>query len=71
LKYWKFDLTLCGVWTAATIALAFILNSQDGKEQRAWFSGTVTLNTIISILSMIIRSALIIPVTEALTEQKW
>jgi hypothetical protein len=51
LGIWKYDLLLS---FAAMTALICLLSTQDGKRQRTWADGTLTLNTAISILSTII-----------------
>jgi hypothetical protein len=71
LSIWKYDLLLCVLSFAAITALICLLSTQDGKRQRTWANGTLTLNTAISILSTIIRSSVVVPIAAALTQQKW
>ncbi|PSN72495.1 hypothetical protein BS50DRAFT_569977 [Corynespora cassiicola Philippines] len=71
LGIWKYDILLCCVSIAATVGLVVVLALHDGKAQKDWSGGVITLNTVIAVLATVIRASLIVPVAAAITQGKW
>lgn len=67
----KLDLLLCFVSLAAMGALGALLWYEDGKAQSEWKHGYLTLNALVSTLATIARTALIVPVATAISQDKW
>ena len=72
-QWWTWEIAAACVSIGATIALIVILKNADQQQQRPWNIGNtqLTLNTVIAIISIIIRASLLVMVAGALNQSPW
>ena len=71
--WWAWEVLATTISIAATISLIVVLSQADGRLQKSWTFGAaqLTINTIIALLSTVIRAALLIAVAGALNQSMW
>ena len=70
-KWWPFELLATFLSTASFLSLIVVLRKFDGSSHTTWRRGLLTLNGLVAILSTVTRTALMVPVAEALSQMKW
>lgn len=77
-KLWLFEIIALFISLIALIAIVIILRVTEGKRVPTWQikpkhtkALTVTINSVISIFSTIVKSTVLIPVIAAMGELKW
>ena len=72
--WWLPELLSALVGIVVIVALCVVLKKYDGKETPGGTVVTgvnITLNTLVSILSTIGKAALLLPVSECISQSKW
>ena len=71
--WWLWEVAAAIVLIVATIALIVVLKTADQQQQRPWLVGNtqLTLNTVIAIVSIIMRASLLVMVGGALNQSPW
>jgi hypothetical protein len=67
---WWLELLALIAGIGAFIAIAVILTTYNGQQQPDWKWG-LNLNTVIAILSTLLRSSMLVVVGEAISQLKW
>ena len=72
-EWWMWEFLAMVVSIGAIIALIVVLKDADQQQQQPWMIGNtqLTLNTVISIISTIIRASLLVMVSGALNQSPW
>jgi len=73
-NWWLVELLSILLGIAAIVALCLVLRKYDGKpvpRTNTVFGVNITLNTLVSILSTISRAALLLSVSECISQLKW
>ncbi|KAF2723535.1 hypothetical protein K431DRAFT_344753 [Polychaeton citri CBS 116435] len=66
---WRWELLSLSISLACILATIALLSNYDGKEVPSWHG--FTLNCVVSVLAVVPKAALILPVAEALSQLKW
>ena len=71
--WWAWKVLATAIPIAATLSLIIVLSQADGRVQKYWTYGAAQLpiNTIVALLSTVIRAALLVAVTGALSQSLW
>lgn len=71
--WWAWEYAGAIVSIAATIALVVVLREADQQQQRPWMIGStqLTLNTVVAIISTVIRASLLVMTAGALNQGLW
>ena len=71
--WWAWEVLATAISITATISLIIVLSQADGRLQKSWTFGAaqLTINTIVALLSTVIRAALLGAVTGALNQSLW
>ncbi|KAG9191159.1 hypothetical protein G6011_09247 [Alternaria panax] len=70
LNAWVFETTSFGVASAMFTAVVIILMAFRGRQNPSWNFG-ITLNTVISVASMVFRIGLMVPVASCISQLNW
>ncbi|KAF4556816.1 Hypothetical protein D9617_1g086980 [Elsinoe fawcettii] len=70
-KWWLWEVSGLLVAFGCYIAIVVILAQTDDTLVSDWSSTVFTLNSLIALLSTIMRTALMVPVASAIGQQKW
>lgn len=78
-KWWLFEFFAWFLGTIGLIAIVIILRTTEGKPTPNWYIKskyssvklTVTINSVISLFSTLIKSTLLIPVIAGMSQLKW
>jgi hypothetical protein len=70
LRGWFWELISAIISLAALFGLLIILHKYNGRPQEEW-TYKISINTLISVLSTIIRVSSLVPVAEGLSQLKW
>lgn len=70
---WAWDVLATAISIAATIFLIIMLSQPNRHLQRSWTFGAaqLTINTIVALLSTVIRAILLVALTAALRQCLW
>ena len=71
--WWAWEVGAAIVSVAASIALIVLLKEADQQQQHSWEIGSteLTLNTVVAVLSTVIRAALLVMVEGCLSQGSW
>ncbi len=69
--WWGFELAAIALSCMAFAALTVVLQTFDGQPQQAWPYNHLTLNGLVALLSTFTRTALLVPVAAAISQEKW
>lgn len=69
-KFWIWELGSLLLSTLCVVAILILMLQFDGQPIPSWGYG-ITINGVISVLAVIAKSALILPVAEAISQLKW
>lgn len=70
-SWWLFELLASALSMLGLGALVAVLLYYDGKPQTAWTPRIFALNGLVAALATVTRAALMVPVVEALSQEKW
>lgn len=72
-NWWAWEISAAVVSVGASAALITVLAKANGRQQQFWNIGStqLTLNTVVAILSTVIRAALLVTVAGALNQSPW
>ncbi|CEJ83115.1 hypothetical protein VHEMI03142 [[Torrubiella] hemipterigena] len=70
LRIWKWELISLLVSYLSFMSIIAVLAAFQGKLLSSW-SGLISINAIIAILATIFKAALVLPVTEGISQLKW
>jgi hypothetical protein len=70
LTRWWPEFLSCLVSFACLVALVLVLRAYDGQPLPTW-SGGITLNTVVALLSTVCRTLFVIAASQALSQAKW
>ncbi|KAK5658337.1 hypothetical protein OQA88_2313 [Cercophora sp. LCS_1] len=70
LKPWAFEVLVLGIALGSFAAIIVVLWLFNGEESPAW-RYSINLNSLVAILSTVLRAALMIPVAESISQMKW
>ena len=70
LKSWWSEILCCLISIACLVALGLVLRAYDGQLLPAW-SGGITLNTVVALLSTVCRTMFVLAASQALSQAKW
>ncbi|KAK4231687.1 hypothetical protein QBC38DRAFT_465306 [Podospora fimiseda] len=68
--YWKWEIVTVWIAIAVIIAIFVILDKFDGRSTSEWV-WKINLNTLTAILATILRAALMYPVAQIISQEKW
>ncbi|KAF2148831.1 hypothetical protein K461DRAFT_297322 [Myriangium duriaei CBS 260.36] len=71
---WSMEILSALFGTVLLVTLAIVLRYYDGKpppQLGSAFGSALTLNTIVSLITTIAKAALLLPVAECVSQQKW
>lgn len=71
--WWAWEYAGALVSIGATIFLVVVLREADQQQQRPWMIGRtqLTLNTVVAIISTVIRASLLVMTAGALNQASW
>ncbi|PVH92340.1 hypothetical protein DM02DRAFT_700264 [Periconia macrospinosa] len=69
-RSWKWELLACCVSIITFVFTIVFLRSFDGKPQPEWPYG-ITLNSAMSLFSIVIKSLILVPVVECISQLMW
>lgn len=72
--WWLFEIFCALLATTCFVVLAAILSHYNGNTVPQWgavLGASITLNTVVSLLSVTGQAALLVPVTESISQLKW
>lgn len=70
LRIWKWELVSLLISYLSFMAIIAVLAAFQGKLLSSW-GGLISINAIIAILATIFKAALVLPVTEGISQLKW
>jgi hypothetical protein len=70
LKGWWPEILCCLISVVCLVALVLVLQAYDDQPLPAW-SGGITLNTIVALLSTVCRTLFVVAASQALSQAKW
>lgn len=71
--WWAWEVSAAVLSIGATVALVVVLAKSDGQQQQSWriANTQLTLNTVVAIISTVIRASLLVTVAGALNQSPW
>ena len=71
--WWAWEIVAAVLSMSAVVALVVVLGDADQQQQRPWLidDTQLTLNTIIAIISTVLRATLLVMVSGALNQGSW
>jgi hypothetical protein len=72
--WWLLEISSALLGAAAITALCIILREYDDKTLPQWktvLGASLTLNTVLSVLGLVAKASLMIPVVECISQLKW
>lgn len=70
-KWWLWETLACFLASSCLVAIVVVLVVAHGDPVAVWEFGSFTLNSIVALLSTIMRVALMVPIAGAIGQQKW
>lgn len=77
-RFWLFEIAALLISTLGLTAVVITLRITQGKQMPSWelklsngWSSTVTINSVLSIFSTMVKATVLIPVGAAMGELKW
>ena len=69
-RWWLWEVLSCTVALSALVAIYGTLNAYNGRQLPDWPSG-ISLNTLIALISAILKAAMLVPIAEGLSNPKY
>ena len=69
-QYWIYESSSCFISLLALTGLVLMLVDFDGRSRPQW-PDYISVNTIVAIVTAILKAALMLPIAEGISELKW
>jgi len=70
-KFWVVELTCALISCIAIVAIAALLFEYHDRPLQTWPSDRITINTTISLLSLVAKASMVLATTQAISQLKW